>query len=343
MSIKMSQNIFDYATSELSQDAFISLLISWYDSEDENLKKISKDFITKLYNGYNNKYLESKLAKLEFSTVKSVKLIQQHHKIDVFFEVINENGNKIPFIIEDKTWTEPHSGQLKRYDEKIKYENIIKIFFKTGHITEKDINETNLAQYLIIDTKWIYNFLITYKNDIDNLIFKDYFDYLISNFYLKLYDFDSGDKLKLSNWGKENLKEGYVQYAIIEYIKNKIDIENSNYIKFTKNGKQWDTWWTFLKITGKTQFFIKVKKIKKNYRLRLIEYSSSAKKNISSEICSKIITSQVDNNLKITQKPRYKAKETEIAYLEIIDNELEKFANDFSKFIKKFIEKINDL
>ena len=27
---KMSQNIFQYATSELSQDAFISLIIAWF-------------------------------------------------------------------------------------------------------------------------------------------------------------------------------------------------------------------------------------------------------------------------------------------------------------------------
>lgn len=352
----MSQNIFNYATSELSQDAFISLLISWYDSEDETLNTISKDFITRIYDEYNHKYLESRLPKLVFNSKEPVRLIQQHYKIDVFFEVKDEEENKTAFIIEDKTWTEPHSGQLQRYSEKIarekkdkitkenKYKNVIKIFFKTGHITEKDINETKLAKYLILDTKWIYDFLTSYEIAIDNMIFKDYLEYLKANYYLKLYDEKSGKKLVLGDWKKEYLKEGYVQYALIEAIKNKIVIENSNYIKFTRNGKQWDTWWTFFnKKEEKTQFFIKIKKIKKNYRLRLIEYSNSTNKAITSDICSRIINSLPNTSVKLTPKPRYKATETEIAYLEIIDNELKKYVNDFTEFIEKFIEKVHAL
>ena len=52
MSNKMSQNIFNYATSELSQDAFISLLVAWFDGEDKKLQEISKDFINSVYNEY---------------------------------------------------------------------------------------------------------------------------------------------------------------------------------------------------------------------------------------------------------------------------------------------------
>lgn len=345
MSVKMSQNIFDYATSELSQDAFISLMVCWFYNDDENLQRISIDFITKLYDEYNLNYLASKLPILK---IESVKLIQQHYKIDVYFEVTTTEGIEIPFIIEDKTWTEPHSNQLQNYAKKIK-DPSIKIFFKTGHITEKDkklTNDTELnkdgtpkAQYMIIDTKWIYDFLCTYKNEITDVIFISYLNYLKREFYNKLYT-SSGRKKTLIDWIASDLKEGFVQYELIKTIKDNINNPSQNFIKFTKNGKRWDTWWTFLPRKDETQFFVKITNIKKKYRIRLIEYSTSNNKNINWKICNEIIISLSNNNIESTPKPRYKAKETEIAYLEIMDDELKKYANNFAKFIQIFINTI---
>ena len=113
-------------------------------------------------------------------------------------------------------------------------------------------------------------------------------------------------------------------------------------IKYTKNGKLWDTWWTFLKIENKTQFFIKMKKIGKkgeeSYRLRFIEYSTSGNKNINYEILKGIIISLPKSNVKLTKKPRFNAKETELGYLEMENNTLEQSVNDISIVIQKFIE-----
>lgn len=334
---KMSQNIFDYATSELSQDAFISLMISWFDSNNENLKLISTDFITKLYNEYNTEYLSSQPPVF---TIKSVKLIQQHYKIDVYFEVTTKDGDVIPFIIEDKTWTEPHSNQLRNYAKKIKKPSI-KIFFKTGHVTEKDKELTNQEKYMIIDTKWIYDFLSKHKNNITDVFFTSFFEYSEREFYKKLYT-KSGKRKTLTDWIASDLKEGFVQYELIKTIKDNIDNPNSKFITFTKNGKRWDTWWTFLEPPkNKSKFFVKVKKMGKqgeeHYRLRLIEYSTSVNKQKNWEICNKIINSLPNTLIQITSTPRYKAKETELAYLEIIDDELEKCANSFAKFIQEFI------
>lgn len=334
----MSQNIFDYATSELSQDAFISLMVSWFDSSDESLKQISKDFITKIFNEYNTKYLSPQLHNLE---IKSVKLKQQHYKIDVFFKVTTDKGDIIPFIIEDKTWTEPHSDQLQKYAKKIKKPSI-KIFFKTGHITEKDELETSKAQYMIIDIKWIYDFLNSYKNTISNVIFTSYIDYLKREFYNKLYT-SLGRKKTLIDWKASDLKEGFVQYELIKTIKYNIKNPEQNFIAFTKNGKRWDTWWTFLNIKDETKFFVKVKKIgKEHHRIRLIEYSVSDKKKTNLKICEDIINTLSDTHITLTKKPRYKAKETEIAYIEIMDDKLEKYAKSFASFIQEFINKNED-
>lgn len=109
---KLSQNIFHYAKSELSQDAFISLLIAWFDSDDEELREISKDFINSLYKEYTKKFSEKNDNLLN---IQSIKIKQQHFKIDVYFEIECQNRDIVAFIIEDKIWTEPHSKQLKRY------------------------------------------------------------------------------------------------------------------------------------------------------------------------------------------------------------------------------------
>jgi len=342
---KMSQNIFDYATSELSQDAFISLMISWFDSNDRSLKEISQDFITKLYEEYNTNYLSSRLPDLK---IKSVKL-KQYSKIDVFFEVTTEISDVIPFIIEDKTWTEPHNNQLQKYAKKIKEPNI-KIFFKTGHITEKDKKLTNEEQYMIIDTKWIYDFLSKYKNNTTDVIFSSFFEYLEREFYSKLYN-KSGTLKTLADWRSPNyLKEGFVQYAMIENIKTSVDASSKNLIKFTRNGKAWKTWWTFFDEPNSTKFFVQILKMakadknsrrkvknKKYYRIRLIEYPISDNKQKNWGICNEIINSFA-TNVKITKKPNYKANETELAFIEIVDDNLEDYSAVFSTFLQTFIK-----
>ena len=261
---KMSQNIFQYATSELSQDAFISLIIAWFDSENKDLKKISEDFINALYNEYfgSDRVLE----------IAGIEIKQQHYKIDVYFEVTCKNGEKIPFIIEDKIWTEPHSNQLARYVTKVaerlgmvkNEEKIVKIFYKTGHVTEKDIYDTGNKtfknkvlentyresvpyQYKIMDTKWMWKFMSSHK--VDHYIFNDYFEFLEEDFYRKMYDEDTGKKKGLQDWEYDDLKEGFVQYAVIEQIKSNLlkqgVANDKNRIRYTRNGKMWNTWWTF--------------------------------------------------------------------------------------------------
>ncbi len=345
MSEKMSQNIFDYATSELSQDAFISLIIGWFDSEDQKLHKLSESFIQELYKKYQIDMMENydKTSLI----IKSVKLRQQHHKIDVYFEVETDKKT-IPFIIEDKTWTEPHSKQLIRYVEAIskKYptDDIVKVFFKTGHITEKDKKETSKAKYIILDTRWIYDFLKTYK--INNAIFNNYLDFLKRNFYNKLYE--NNTKKDLKNWEYKDVKEGYVQYAVLEKIKYLTLIDNepsAQYIKFTRNGKRWDTWWSCFLVPD-FSIFVKVKQLKEGHCIRLMEYSKkgfnpdskkiSLNKNI--EIVKNILASTGNSNIRENKKPRHKARESEIAILNLKNvDSLENGAEEFSDFLKNFI------
>ena len=117
-------NIFDFATSELTQDAFIAWLINWSDKNfktiDYNLHKCAISFVQKL------------LMKDHSYSINSVKVGRQWKNIDVWALINNEYF----IVIEDKKGTTEHSNQLVRYSEiaKEKYANtdieIKLIYFK---------------------------------------------------------------------------------------------------------------------------------------------------------------------------------------------------------------------
>ena len=377
MSQEMSQNIFNYATSELSQDAFISLLIAWFYNEDSKLQEVSKDFINSLYNEYfkSNTVLD----------IESIKIIQQHFKIDVYFEVTEKNGNVIPFIIEDKTWTEPHSGQLKRYVDRVKSnkkiidkDKIVKIFFKTGHITEKDIYDTKDIYYTnetysndyhkvepyyykILDIQWMWGFISKYQ--VNNVIFNQYVDFIKEEFYSAMYDIDTDTKKELKDWEYEDARKGHVQYQIVEYIKANLlktgYVVNKHNISYVRNGKAWNTWWTLYEEPNQYGIFFKIVHLNKKRRIRLVEYSykntinaEDKKKSLTEniDICHKILEENSYIGIECGDKKKYQVnsgknkgkiiRESEIANLNL-GNELTLLQNAqiFSKFIEQFLQK----
>ena len=119
-------NLFNYATSELSQDAFILWLLQWANPEclayDVELHETAQGFVRLLL---HNKGLQ----------IRSIYCKKQENHIDVF-AIIND---EYALIIEDKTNTSEHSHQLERYSEWVKkekrYENLdlYCIYYKTGN------------------------------------------------------------------------------------------------------------------------------------------------------------------------------------------------------------------
>ena len=125
-------NLFNFATSELSQDAFICWLLSWAEPEvkncDPELHAIGVKLIVALF---GKKGLPDISA-----DITQFKVERQVENIDILCFVATKE-TKYVILIEDKTWTKNHSGQLKRYIEIVKkkgYEEaqIIPIYFKTG-------------------------------------------------------------------------------------------------------------------------------------------------------------------------------------------------------------------
>ena len=168
-----SPNIFEYATSELSQDAFICWLLDWARPElaqvDEKLNGCAKLLIGRLFEKHD-------LAAP--SLIQSVSVRRQVSNIDVLCKV---NGEYV-IVIEDKTATRNHSGQLVTYLEKVQAmgvdrEKIVPIYFKTyDQSCYKKVNHDGYREFLRDDFIQVLEFGIALG--VSNPVFTDFYAHL---------------------------------------------------------------------------------------------------------------------------------------------------------------------
>ena len=199
------ENLFNYATKELSQDAFLMWLIANYNcEEDKQLKDASRKFICKLF--------EINKIDINENDILNAKVYPQENKIDIYAIIDIKDKGKYGIFIEDKTSSFEHN-QLVKYNKNIeniknsdKLDYVLKIFYKS-HLID------NEERKRIIDAEWkefsfdeIYNFFIEYK-DVNNIILSQYSKYLE-----KLY-LDSNNKEK-PNDNNINAWESYFRNVI---------------------------------------------------------------------------------------------------------------------------------
>lgn len=201
-------NIFNFATSELSQDAFICWLCNWVNFDDNNLSEDEKK-LKALATEFIEKMIGEKLED------RKVNIKRQYQKIDVLLEIQNKTefitkGNNINpivdmyVIIEDKVGTGLHSNQIERYRELISEKNekdngsrakIKVVYYKiydednTERLKENGVN-------VILGRENILELLKEYKDKINNSIFENYHNYL-SNIET---DVNSYEKKNLEDW-----------------------------------------------------------------------------------------------------------------------------------------------
>ena len=183
-------NIFDFATSELSQDAFICWLCNWVNFDDNSLSEDEKK-LKLLATEFIEKMLGEKLED------RKVSIKRQYQKIDVLLEIQNKtefitNENEknpvvdIYVIIEDKVGTGLHSNQIERYtkliSEKNKNINKGKALIKTVYY--KIYDEDNMERLkengvnAIFEREKNLELFGRYKDNIKDSIFTNYYDYL---------------------------------------------------------------------------------------------------------------------------------------------------------------------
>ena len=232
----MKPNIFNYAKSELTNDAIICWMLDWTNSEHEIYKNLSQDMI-RLFT--KNKDLD----------VESVKIKKQYKNIDVLVEV---NDSEV-IVIEDKVKTSSHSNQLERYKDTIDNEEFYKnynkhyIYYKVGN--ESQNNGVEKAGYTRIKRDEILNIIKKYR-DLNNDLLNDYIDYLesiekTSNMYKKEDDINKWDWETWEGYYnylqlKDEIKDGYWHYVhnqkggFLAFIWN---CEDYNYTKDNKKVK----------------------------------------------------------------------------------------------------------
>ena len=131
-------NLFDFATKELSQDAVICWCVNWFNDKQSKLYSLAVDLL-KLLIDFDEKE-ENEIA-----------IQQQLFKIDVLL-YFKKSGKTV--IVEDKVYTSEHGNQIAKYrsqleklsdKEKCDYElpkitpeKISTVYFKTGFFYDDD-------------------------------------------------------------------------------------------------------------------------------------------------------------------------------------------------------------
>lgn len=163
---KQTPNLFEIATKELSQDAFLTWLIQWandnFKNKDAALVEVAQKFVHLLLGEKSNIKIEK------------VEAIRQWNNIDILVTVNDSHM----IVIEDKTNTSQHSNQLERYrklieDEfKQKYEFVF-IYLKTGNECEQEHRDIIESEYRVIQRSDILE-ILNQDKAVTNQIFIDF-------------------------------------------------------------------------------------------------------------------------------------------------------------------------
>ena len=165
----ISPNIFDFATSELSQDAMIAWLISWADpkfsKEDRSLNQVAQSLLKHL------------LGQPDNFEIVSVEVGRQWKNIDVWAEV----NDDLFLIVEDKTNTCLHGNQLERYrasaNEYYKSQReVVCSYVKSGNDSLKTTNQLRNNGFVVLERKDILDCLTQYRGE--NAIARQFISYL---------------------------------------------------------------------------------------------------------------------------------------------------------------------
>lgn len=211
------KNLFDFATKELSQDAFLRWFIEHasYDCDNKEIQEYAIKFL---------EFLTDNVISLDRDKVK-VKTFAQVDHIDVSVDIYPDKDEKLHHIlvIEDKTTSSEHR-QLKNYDESIKsWETyggeVFRVFYKTGFLSQADkdgLEEANKGKdkhekWKAFEIPGIFEFFGTIS-DTPSDVLNDYCEYIT-----KLYQASIGvltdnlEDISITEW------EGFVKYKYSKF------------------------------------------------------------------------------------------------------------------------------
>lgn len=214
----ITNNLFNFATSELSQDAFICYLASF---------ALKDSIVDSVLNACARNLLHLFVPEINAENITLVNIEQQFNlekvgRIDILLTA-HSNDKKYKIIVEDKTFTSEHDNQLKKYKDEIskmfpEYE-VSGVFYKTGFKSNLSVAEN--AGYNIITREKILCFLEPFVAKTRNQIIIDYYE------YWKVFqdDVDLFSVKPIQDW---NWKQIYGYY---NYLQQSLNPINVNYWK----------------------------------------------------------------------------------------------------------------
>lgn len=248
----MKPNIFEIATKELSQDAFVTWLLKWADDScknlDEDLHQCGKEFVSALIKKQNPNFSEF---------INKVEVGRQWENIDVWAEV----NDKYFIIIEDKINSSEHSDQLKRYKEiaekwcqENNKEKPVCIYLKTGNESEKSFKIAEEKGYSIFNRKDFIDLFERFPN-IKNDIFVDFKERV-----LQIEEITNSYKnKKISEW------KYFEWQGLYQVIEEKMGIGNWEYQKAM--GRFWKYWFNIDGRAGDYPLYIQLEQNKLCFKI----------------------------------------------------------------------------
>ena len=172
------KNLFDYATKELSQDAFLIWLFENY--EDEKIGHIAKELLASMINLYEN-------GNTKPDDITDIQTHAQAEKIDIVVD-FKLKGQVAILCIEDKTNSNEHD-QLKRYKEivngwnkgEFKDRKSFFIYYKTHDIDDCEEDRIKDANWKNFTFEKINEFWNKYQND-ENILISMYAKHVVQRF-----------------------------------------------------------------------------------------------------------------------------------------------------------------
>lgn len=248
----MKPNIFEIATKELSQDAFITWLLKWADDScknlDEDLHQCGKEFVSALIKKQNPNFSEF---------INKVEAGRQWENIDVWAEI----NDKYFIIIEDKTNSKEHSKQLEKYKNfeeewrvKNNKEKAVCIYLKTGNESKENFKDIEKKGYSVFERKDFLSLFEKFPN-IKNDIFVDFKERI-----LQIEEITNSYKnKKISEW------KYFEWQGLYQVIEEKMGIGNWEYQKAM--GRFWKYWFNIDGRAGDYPLYIQLEQNKLCFKI----------------------------------------------------------------------------
>lgn len=207
---KKVPNIFTYATTELSQDAVICWLIACARDAEEPHRARGMEFIRRLWN-HGRAITGNRPCIITHITEPQ----RQYQKVDVYFQA-RVNDDTVRFVIEDKTDTEMHGGQLARNRDKILNDNqhentVCLIYYKTGYVFDDERQKAEDEGYAVFSAEDMLAFLNAVPVWVDHEILRQYREHLTGLMEER--------STNLQSW---NMAYDFVQYEFLSLLRNRL-------------------------------------------------------------------------------------------------------------------------